>query len=170
MLGSDIQACDSSKGLAVVISAKFHLHFFFHYTTIWNVSSCRINFFCSHFTWWLSPHHSLFLWQHCSLTLSPTALLKMCTASHPLPPHTHPVLTIHPTMPLQYSLCMLFEYAQEAELYFTSNTTMVFLPGDHVLDRNVTVANVTRLTMHEDTVVGPLVTLLCFCDLYYMWN
>ena len=64
----------------------------------------------------------------------------------------------------------LFEYAQEAELYFTSNTTMVFLPGGHVLDRNVTVANVTRLTMHGDVVVGPLVTLLCFCDLYYMLN
>ena len=42
----------------------------------------------------------------------------------------------------------LSEYAQEAELYFTSNTTMVFLPGDHVLDRNITVANVARLTMH----------------------
>ena len=42
----------------------------------------------------------------------------------------------------------LFEYAQDAELYFTSNTTMVFLSGDHVLDTNIRVANVTRLTMH----------------------
>ena len=41
----------------------------------------------------------------------------------------------------------LSEYAQEAELYFTSNTTMVFLPGDHTLDMNITVANVARLTM-----------------------
>ena len=41
----------------------------------------------------------------------------------------------------------LSEYAQEAELYFTSDTTMVFLPGDHLLDRNITVANVSRLTM-----------------------
>ena len=41
----------------------------------------------------------------------------------------------------------LSEYAQEAELYFTSNTTMVFLPGDHVLDRNIKVSNVDRLTM-----------------------
>ena len=42
----------------------------------------------------------------------------------------------------------LSEYAQETEMYFTSNTTIVFLPGDHVLDRNITVANVTTLTMH----------------------
>ena len=41
----------------------------------------------------------------------------------------------------------LSEYAHEAELYFTSNTTMVFLAGDHVLDVNITVANVARLTM-----------------------
>ena len=41
----------------------------------------------------------------------------------------------------------LSEYAQEAEMYFTSNTTMLFLPGDHVLDWNITVVNVVRLTM-----------------------
>ena len=45
----------------------------------------------------------------------------------------------------------LCEYAQEAELYFTSNTTMVFLPGDHILDRNITVANVARLIMHGES-------------------
>ena len=44
----------------------------------------------------------------------------------------------------------LSQYAREAELYFTSNTTMVFLPGDHVLDTNITVANVARLTMCGD--------------------
>ena len=41
----------------------------------------------------------------------------------------------------------LSEYAKEAELYFTSNTTMVFLPGKHFLDTNITVANVAGLTM-----------------------
>ena len=41
----------------------------------------------------------------------------------------------------------LAEYAQEAKLYFTSNTTMVFLPGDHVLDTNIKVTNISRLTM-----------------------
>ena len=45
----------------------------------------------------------------------------------------------------------LSEYAQEAEMYFTSNTTIAFLPGDHVLDRNITVANVTRLMMHGES-------------------
>ena len=41
----------------------------------------------------------------------------------------------------------LSEYAQEAERYFSSNTTMVFLPGDHLLDAYITVANAARLTM-----------------------
>ena len=45
----------------------------------------------------------------------------------------------------------LSEYAQEAELYFTSNTTIVFLPGDHVLDADITVANVSRLTMRGES-------------------
>ena len=43
----------------------------------------------------------------------------------------------------------LSEYAQEAEQYFTSNTTIVFLPGDHILDADITVANVSRLTMRS---------------------
>ena len=42
----------------------------------------------------------------------------------------------------------LSEYAQEAKLYFTSNTTIVFLPGNHVLDTNITVAYKTSLIMH----------------------
>ena len=42
----------------------------------------------------------------------------------------------------------LSENAQEAEVYFTSDTTIVFLPGDHALDTNITVSDVTRLTMH----------------------
>ena len=55
----------------------------------------------------------------------------------------------------------LSEYAQEAELYFTSNTTMVFLPGDHVLDTNITVANVTRLTMCGESSSGNIATVVC---------
>ena len=55
----------------------------------------------------------------------------------------------------------LAEYAQEAELYFTSNTTMVFLPGDHVLDANITVANVARLTMHGESSSGTRATIVC---------
>ena len=55
----------------------------------------------------------------------------------------------------------LSEYAHEAELYFTSNTTMVFLPGDHILDTNITVANVTRLTMHGESSSGSRATVVC---------
>ena len=50
---------------------------------------------------------------------------------------------------------------QEAELYFTSDTTMVFLPGDHVLDINITVANVTRLTMHGEFSSRNPATIVC---------
>ena len=54
----------------------------------------------------------------------------------------------------------LSEYAQEAKMYFTSNTTMVFLPGDHVLDRIITVTNVTRLTMHGESSSGNIATVV----------
>ena len=54
----------------------------------------------------------------------------------------------------------LSEYAQEAEQYFTSNTTMVFLPGDHVLDISITVANVARLTMHGESSSGSKPTVV----------
>ena len=54
----------------------------------------------------------------------------------------------------------LSEYAQEAELYFTSNTTMVFLPGDHVLDRTITVTNVARLTMCGESSSGNIATIV----------
>ena len=55
----------------------------------------------------------------------------------------------------------LSEYAQKTELYFTSNTTMVFLPGNHTLDRNITVANVTRLTMCGESSSGNRATVVC---------
>ena len=75
----------------------------------------------------------------------------MCTVSHQLPPHSHPALLIHPTVP--HSLSM-----QEFELYFTSDITMEFLPGDHVLDTSITVANIARLTMHGG---GNRATIVC---------
>ena len=65
-------------------------------------------------------------------------------------------------LPLHYSYCTtLSEYVQDADLYFTSNTTMVFLPGDHTLDMNITVANVTRLTMHGESSSGKIATIVC---------
>ena len=54
----------------------------------------------------------------------------------------------------------LSKYAQEAGSYFTSNTTVVFLPGDHLLDENITVANVSRLTMHGVSFSGNIATVV----------
>ena len=55
----------------------------------------------------------------------------------------------------------LAEYAQDSELYFTSNTTTVFLPGDHSLDTNITVTNVTRLIMCGESSSYNLPTVIC---------
>ena len=55
----------------------------------------------------------------------------------------------------------LSEYAQEAELYFTSNTTIVFLPGDHTLDSNITVANVASLTLHGESSSDNKAMVVC---------
>ena len=38
---------------------------------------------------------------------------------------------------------------------------MVFLPGDHVLDMNIKVANVTRLTMRGESSSGTVATIVC---------
>ena len=55
----------------------------------------------------------------------------------------------------------LSEYAQEAEWYFTSNTTVLFLQGNHTLDTNITVANVTNLTMRGKSSSGNRATVVC---------
>ena len=52
------------------------------------------------------------------------------------------------------------EYAQEAESYFISNTTMVFLPGDHVLDINIIVANVVKLTIRGESSSDSIATVV----------
>ena len=43
----------------------------------------------------------------------------------------------------------------------TSNTTTVFLQGDHTLDTNITVANVDRLTMCGESSSGNMATIVC---------
>ena len=53
----------------------------------------------------------------------------------------------------------LSEYAQKTEMYFTSDTTMVFLPGDHTLDMNITVANITRLTIYGESSSDNIATI-----------
>jgi len=55
------------------------------------------------------------------------------TANTPCP--AHPCLT-------------LSEYAQQTHRYITSNTTLLFLPGDHVLSVNFTVKNVSNFEIY----------------------
>ena len=55
----------------------------------------------------------------------------------------------------------LSEYAQEAELYFTSKITMVFLSGNHTLNMNITVANVANLTMQGEDFSTTSATIVC---------
>ena len=54
----------------------------------------------------------------------------------------------------------LSEYALEAKKYFTSDTIMMFLPGDHVLDTNITIANITWLAMCGDSSSGTLTRIV----------
>ena len=54
----------------------------------------------------------------------------------------------------------LFEYTKGVEVYFISNTTMLFLPEDHVLNTDITVANVIRLTMHGKSSSGNMATVV----------
>ena len=68
-----------------------------------------------------------------------------------------PTATSCSSCPHNNHCATLSEYAQETELYFTSNTTMVFLPGDHTLDRSVTVVNVARLTMWASNNMATIV-------------
>ena len=68
-----------------------------------------------------------------------------------------PTATLCSSCPHNNHCATLSEYAQEAELYFTSNTTMVFLSGNHVIDRNITVANVARLTMRSSDNIATVV-------------
>ena len=55
----------------------------------------------------------------------------------------------------------LSEYAQEPEVYFTSDTTIVFLPGNHSLDVDIRVANVARLTIYGESSTGNAATVVC---------
>ena len=72
-----------------------------------------------------------------------------------------PTATSCSSCPHNNHCATLSEYAQEAELYFTSNTTMMFLPGNHTLDVNITVANISSLTMRGESCSGNMATVVC---------
>ena len=107
--------------------------------------------FCSHFTQWLSLCHLLFLWQHCSFDNSPTALLKICTVSYPLPRHAHPVLLIQSTVPHSLSMHKMKYILTPVTLWCSCQVTM-FLIG---------ISNVTRLTMHVESSSGNIAPVVC---------
>ena len=71
-----------------------------------------------------------------------------------------PTATSCSSCPHNTHCATLSEYAQEAKINFTSNTTMVFLPGDHVLDVNITVANVIRLTVRGEFSSDNIATIV----------
>ena len=72
-----------------------------------------------------------------------------------------PTATSCSSCPHNNHCATLSEYAQDAQMYFNSNTTMVFLPGDHVLDTKIIVANVTRLTMRGVSCSGNRAAVVC---------
>ena len=44
--------------------------------------------------------------------------------------------------------CLNFsQYIQNSETYFTSNTTFIFSPGDHIIQKEVVIANINTLEM-----------------------
>jgi len=79
-------------------------------------------------------------------TLLPLLVLST-TCSAP----SHTTLYVKPTLD---TLCLtnpcltLSEYAQETDHYLISNTTVLLLPGDHVLTVNFTVENVSHFEIH----------------------
>ena len=63
-----------------------------------------MNIFLQSFQHMMAQHRLFIVIVAALLTHSPTALLRMCTVSRPLPPHAHPALTIQPTAPHSLSM------------------------------------------------------------------
>ena len=87
-------------------------------------------------------------------------ILSYCSAENVC--CVRPNTTTCSSCPQNYTHCAtLSEYAQEEELYFISNTTMVFLPGNHTLDTNITVVNIDGLTLRGESAPGNSATVIC---------
>ena len=69
--------------------------------------------------------------------------------------------TTHYVKPTLYTLCpadpclTLSQYAQQPHHYLTSNTTLLLLPGDHVLSVNFTVENVSDFEIRAAQLSSP---------------
>ena len=108
----------------------------------------------------LQPFHMIA--QHTSFTVLVAAFL-INTLSYCSSENVYcvtPTATSCSSCPYNTHCATLSEYAQKAELYFTSNTIIVFLPGEHALDVNITVANITRLTMLGESFSGYVATVV----------
>ena len=89
-------------------------------------------------------------------------LIRACSYSSAENVHcVTPTATSCSFCPPSTNCATLSEYAQGAEQYFTSDATMLFLPGDHVLDTNIAVANASRLTMRGESSPGKRATIVC---------
>ena len=89
--------------------------------------------------------------------------LHIITVSYCSPENVYcviPTATSCSSCPYNTHCAALSEYAQDAELYFASNIIMVFLSGDHVLDRNITVTDVARLTMCGESSSNSIATIV----------
>ena len=83
-------------------------------------------------------------------------LLLLVTALPPSTAQNTYYVKPTPDTPCHEDPChTLSEYVSESEEYFTSNTTMVFLPGEHVLQQNTTVTNVGRLALLGSSSSSP---------------
>ena len=92
------------------------------------------------------------------------AALLICTLSYCSAGKVYcvtPNATSCPSCPHSTNCTTLSKYAQDTELCFTSNTTMLFLPGHHALNTNITVTNVARLNMEGDTSSGNIAEIVC---------
>jgi len=86
-------------------------------------------------------------------------ILSHCTAENVY--CVKPTATSCSSCPHNTHCATLSEYAREAQWYFTSNTTLVFLLGDHVLDTNITVNNIASLTMRGESTTSSKATVVC---------
>ena len=72
--------------------------------------------------------------------------LLLVTVLHFCAPQTTYYVKPTPDTPCHYVFChTLSEYVNETERYFTSNTKMIFLPGEHTLQWNLTISGTSRL-------------------------
>ena len=63
----------------------------------------------------------------------------------------------------QLTTCLnFFQYIENSETYFTSNTTFIFSPGDHIVETNVAIVNVNALKLIGSNFLGGRKTqILC---------